>query len=103
MDNTLSQFRTPVEMAEELARRARELRLLTGWKQVTLAARSSVTLASLKRFERTSKISLDSLLCICHALGRLEDFEQVLRRPIARSMAELEARASKPLPRRGRE
>ena len=102
MSNTPLQLYTPEEVGGQLAQRARDLRLLAGWKQATLAARSGVTLASLKRFERTGKVSLESLLRICHALGRLEDLQQVLQPPAARSLAELEARASKPLPRRGR-
>jgi HTH-type transcriptional regulator / antitoxin HipB len=103
MSDAPIQFHTPEEIERTLACRARDLRLLVGWKQATLAARSGVTLASLKRFERTGKASLESLLRICHALGRLEDFDLVLRPPIARSLAELEARATKPLPKRGRQ
>ena len=102
MSDTPLQLHTPEEIGQQLARRLRELRLLTGWKQTTLAARSGVTLASLKRFERTGKISLESLLRICHALGRLDEFGQILQPPAARSLAELESRISKPLPRRGR-
>lgn len=93
----------PAEVERLLARRVRELRLLAGWKQTTLAARSGVTLASLRRFETTSKVSLESLLRLCHALGRLDEFAQLLQPPVVRSMAELEARESAPVRKRGRQ
>ena len=101
VENTL-QLQTPDEVAQSLARRVKELRLMAGWKQATLAARSGVTLASLKRFEYTGKVSLENLLRLCHALGRLDEFDQVLRPPAAQSLAELEARTSAPMPKRGR-
>jgi HTH-type transcriptional regulator / antitoxin HipB len=96
------QMLTVDEAERQLARRVRELRLLAGWKQATLAARSGVTLASLRRFERTGQVSLRSLLRLCHAMGRLDEFDQLLRPPAARSLAELEARTSSPMPKRGR-
>lgn len=101
VENTI-QLQTPDEVARSLARRVKELRLAAGWKQATLAARSGVTLASLKRFEYTGKAALENLLRLCHALGRLDEFDRLLRPPAARSLAELEARASVPIPKRGR-
>jgi len=92
----------PAEIDRLLARRVRALRLLAGWKQVTLAARSGVTLASLRRFEATGRISLARLLRLCHALGRLDDFGQLLQPPAFRSLAELEAREAAPKRKRGR-
>ena len=86
----------------DLARRLRELRLAKGWKQSTLADRSGVSLASLRRFEGSGKVSLQSLLKLVFALGRLDDFEAVLEPPAASSIAELEAREAKPTRQRGR-
>jgi transcriptional regulator with XRE-family HTH domain len=102
MAEKIIQLQTPEEVGRTLARRVKELRLLAGWKQATLAARSGVTLASLKRFEYTGKASLENLLRLCHALGRLDEFDQLLRPPAAQSLAELEARTSVPMPKRGR-
>jgi len=96
------QMHTPNEVERTLAQRVRGLRLRAGWKQATLAERSGVTLASLKRFEGTGKVSLESLLRLVHALGRLDEFDQLLRPPAFRSLDELEARISKPMPKRGR-
>ena len=72
-----------------------------GLKQTTLASRAGVTLASLRRFEQTGAISLKHLMRICHALGRLDEFDPILRPPPAATMAELEARANRPARKRG--
>ncbi|MCF6332796.1 MAG: hypothetical protein L3J11_05880 [Draconibacterium sp.] len=44
-----------------------------------MAERSGVSLGSLKRFENTEKISLESLLKLAHLLGRLKDFKNVFQ------------------------
>lgn len=94
---------TPEELTRKLAARLRALRLARGWKQITLADRSGVSLASLRRFEHSGKVSLESLLALAFALDRLDDFTSLLAPPPARSMAELEALEAKPKPRqRGR-
>jgi len=95
-------YHVPGETARLLADRLRALRLHNGWKRATLASRSGVTEASLKRFEVTGKVSLENLLKLCHALGRLHEFDSLLLPPVARTMAELEKLKGKPLPRRGR-
>ena len=43
-----------------------------------MAERSGVSLGSLKRFENTGKISMDSLLKLMHLLGRLNEFDNLL-------------------------
>ena len=93
---------TPIEMGNLLAARVRELRLLNSWTRSTLAQRAGVSAASLKRFETTGKIALDSLLKIAHALARLDDFALLLKPPEARSMADLERRSALVTRKRGR-
>jgi transcriptional regulator with XRE-family HTH domain len=93
---------SPAEMGKSLADRAKALRLLKGWTRDTLARRAGVTAASLKRFETTGKASLELALKVAHALARLDEFGQLLQPPAAQSIAELEQRAAKPLPKRGR-
>lgn len=95
-------LRTPEQVSVTLAERARGLRLAKGWRQITLAQRSGVSLASLRRFEESGRVSLQNLLKLVFALGRLDDFDALLRRPAASSMAELEAAEKKPERRRGR-
>jgi len=92
----------PSEMAEVLAGRARGLRLLKGWRQRTLAERAGVSTASLRRFETTGKASLELLLKVAYALARLDEFDQLLQPPPARSIEELEERGNAPERKRGR-
>ena len=97
------QLNTPGETQRKLAERVRRIRLELGWKQSTLAGRAGVTLASLRRFERTGEASLKLLLRVCHALGRLDEFDAIGRPAPAMSLAELESRASGPVRQRGRQ
>jgi len=85
------QLETPETVAMQLAHRCKQLRLLRRWKQSSLAARAGVSLASLRRFEQTGRISLQHLLGITFALGRLSDFEVLFQQPAADSIATLEA------------
>lgn len=96
------QLHTPVEIQRILAGRVREIRLGLGLKQATLATRAGVTLASLRRFEQTGEASFKLVLRVCHALGRLDEFDTILRPPPAQSLAELEARIARPTRKRGR-
>ncbi len=64
---------------EQIAERHRALRKRAGYSQSELARRSGVSLGSLKRFESTGQVSLESLLKLVEILDRLEDFEWVLK------------------------
>lgn len=92
---------TPGEVAGQLAQRVRAERLLRGWKQETLARRSGVSLPTVRRYERTGRTSIENLLRLCHALGRLTEFTDLLQPPSVSSMAELESRVTNS-PRRKR-
>lgn len=93
---------TPEQVSKSLAERAKALRLAKGWKQITLARRSGVSLASLRRFEESGRISLHSLLALAFALNRLDDFDLLLQPPRAASLAELEVAEQRPVRQRGR-
>ncbi len=95
-------LQTPEQVSVDLASRVRELRLVRGWRQLTLAKRSGVSLGSLRRFEASGKVSLQNLLKLAFALGRLDDFDAVLQPPPAASIAELEAAQDRPARKRGR-
>ncbi len=69
---------TPFEVSKALADRHRTLRKQLKMSQEEMAERSGVSLGSLKRFENTGKISLDSLLKLMHLLGRLNEFDSLL-------------------------
>ena len=70
---------TPYEVSKEIAQRHRIIRKQLKMSQEEMAERSGVSFGSLKRFENTGKISLESLLKLMHLLGRLDDFDHVLR------------------------
>ncbi len=61
-------------MATAVASRAKAMRLAHNLSQRSLADRSGVSQASLKRFERTGEIALASLLKLSAALGCMDDF-----------------------------
>ena len=92
---------TPCKIAKILAERVKTLRLQQNWSRRTLAERSGVTEASLKRFETTGKISLERLLMLAGALGCLNAFEELLTPPPAMTLAELEKQLAKPSRKRG--
>jgi len=69
--------KTPQDVLRELATRFRARRLAMNLSQEGLAHRSGVSWSSLKRFERTGLIALDSLLRLALVLDCLPDFDQV--------------------------
>jgi len=70
-------LRSPAEVQSELRQRFRSRRLKLNLTQEGLAKRSGVTLPSLRRFERTGLIALDSLLALALVLDCLADFDKV--------------------------
>ena len=68
---------TPSEMMETLKSKFRARRKAFGYTQTELAERSGVSLGSLKRFERSGQISLESLLKLAFVLECLEGFNGV--------------------------
>jgi len=62
-------------MGIHLAKQVQAKRLSMNWSQKTLSERSGVSFGVLKKFERTGKISLESLLKIAMTLGVLENFK----------------------------
>lgn len=86
---------SPAEVATELARRLRTLRLQRGWTQAEAAARSGMTLASYKRFERTGEIAFKSLLKIALAFDQLGRLESLFDAPVWQSLDEALASPTK--------
>ncbi|MFT4526185.1 MAG: transcriptional regulator with XRE-family HTH domain [Granulosicoccus sp.] len=71
-------FKPITHVAKGLAERCRKLRTQKKLSQQQLADRSGVSLGSLKRFESTGKISLESLLKIAVTLEHISEFENLL-------------------------
>ena len=86
------ELQTPEEIARDVARRARALRVARGWSQVELARRAGMPVDTLRRFERTGKIALERLLLIAVVLDAARPFADLFAPPPARSLAELERR-----------
>ncbi len=70
--------KNPFDVMLMIAKRHKVLRKKAGFSQQELADRSGVSLGSIKRFERTGLISLESLLKLSHLLNRLDDFDKLL-------------------------
>ncbi|RUM44274.1 MAG: XRE family transcriptional regulator [Desulfocapsa sp.] len=85
-----------------LASRFKTLRLLAGYKRVTLARRAGVSESSLKRFETSGEISLKNLLRLSHGLNRLQDFSSLFEPLEAETLAELKAGSERHIPKRGK-
>ncbi|MCP4023879.1 MAG: helix-turn-helix transcriptional regulator [Desulfobacteraceae bacterium] len=82
-------FLTPEEVSTKLAARLKAFRLSKKWKRSTLSNRSGVTIASLKRFEQTGKVSMDNFLKLIHALGRLDEMNTLLKTSTVKSLDDL--------------
>lgn len=68
----------PFDFLKDLAEKHKVLRKQAGLTQSELAKRSGVSLGSLKRFELSGQISLESLLKLSQVLNRISDFELIL-------------------------
>jgi transcriptional regulator with XRE-family HTH domain len=94
MDKIMSiELKTPRDVQQELAGRFKARRLSMNLTQEGLARRSGVSWSSLKRFESTGLIALDSLLRLALVLDCLADFDRVCvddgRRFRAKSLDEI--------------
>jgi len=70
--------KSPKEIMLLLSKNVIVLRKQEKMSQKELSERSGVAYASIRKFETTGIISLESLLKICEALKRLTDFELIL-------------------------
>lgn len=66
---------SPQEVKKTIAQQVRDRRLELNLSQQTLSEKSGVSYGSLKKFEQTGQISLDSLLKLAVILGRMGDFK----------------------------
>ena len=67
----------PSDMMETLKTKFRQRRKALGYTQPELSSRAGVSLGSLKRFESTGQIALESLLKLALVLECLGDFERI--------------------------
>ncbi len=72
-------FKSVSEVMSEIAERAKQERLAMNLTQAGLAKRSGVSLGSIKRFESTGQISLQSLLELASTLKCLDSFDKAFQ------------------------
>ncbi len=95
-------LRTPSDIALHLAEKCKRRRLFERLSRKTLARLSDVPEETIKRFEQSGRISLESLLKIAFSLNALVPFGSLFDLPAAHSMADLEKMTENRLPQRGR-
>jgi transcriptional regulator with XRE-family HTH domain len=87
LDNILSIMgkysvnKVPSDILVLIAQNVVALRKEEGWTQQELSEKSDVSYGSIKRFETSGQISLESLLKIVESLRRLSEFENILLPP----------------------
>ncbi len=96
-------FMTPRSMAEHIAKQARAKRLALNFSQQSLAERSGVSLGVLKKFERTGKISLESLLKLAVILDAFEEFKGLFKEAEPESFVSIDALMKDKPRQRGRQ
>ena len=94
---------SPGEVTDVIKKNMREQRLLLNLTQKTLSERSGVSLGVVKKFERTGKISLESLLKLALTLSCLENFIHVFKAMPVEQAASLDEILNKKYRKRGRQ
>ena len=82
-------MKTPKEIQRELSERERRLRKKQKITVQQLADASGVSLGSVKRFESSGEISLQSVIKIAFALGCEDDFSAVFANNTPMSIEEI--------------
>lgn len=93
---------SPSEILLELARQAQQKRLAYNLSQKSLSDQTGVSLGTLKKFERSGKISLESLLKIALVLNSLEEFLELFKPTTPQNFINLDELISEKKRKRGR-
>lgn len=78
--NKYSITKLPSDILADIAENHKKLRKSLKLSQAELAKRSGVSLGTIKRFESSGQIALESLLKLAYLLNALQDFETVFKR-----------------------
>jgi len=87
-------LKTEKEIALEIAKRVRAVRVSREFTQAELSQRTGVSLGSYRRFEQTGRIEFVSLIRIAQALGIENDFDPLFGQPPLQSLDDVERMAS---------
>ena len=96
-------FMTPHDMQKEIANRVRNRRLELNLSQQTLSEKSGVSYGSLKKFEQTGRISLESLLKLAVILGCIDSFKSLFAQKSAEEALSLDELIETSKRKRGRQ
>ena len=80
---------TPKELGMEIAANLKKLRKQRKLSHTALAEKAGVSYGSMKRFEQTGEIALESLLKIAIVLGETEPFEALFKLTEIKSIQEI--------------
>ena len=89
MNDFLFNSKTPNDIAKELIEKIKQHRKKLKISQVQLAAKSGVSLGSIKRFESKYEISLNSFIKILIALNLEQDLENLFTQKSYNSIDEV--------------
>jgi transcriptional regulator with XRE-family HTH domain len=98
----LYSIKTLSDHLNELAAKSKELRLQSNLSRESLAEKSGVNSASLKRFEETGEISLKSFVKLMMAFDRKDELSALLNPRTFGTLEELRASESSEKRKRGR-
>lgn len=89
MNNFLFNPKSPNDIVKEFVEKIKKQRKMLKISQVQLAAKSGVSLGSIKRFESKHEISLGSLIKILIVLNLEKDFENLFTQKTYNSIDEV--------------
>ncbi len=80
---------TPSDITKRLADRLKGIRKRKKITQQQLAGRSNVSYATLRKYEKTGQISLESFIKLCMELGVIQEINQLFTEPVYGSIEEV--------------
>lgn len=89
MNDFIFYAKSPYDIAKKFVEKIKQQRKMLKISQVQLAAKSGVSLGSVKRFESIYEISLKSLIKILIALNLEKDFENLFTQKTYNSIDEV--------------
>ena len=82
-------FDTPSDVAIRLANKIKSIRKRRKITQTQLAGRSNVSYATLRKFEATGQISLESFIKLVMELGLKDELDNLFSTPVYNSIDEV--------------
>ncbi|MCR5824112.1 MAG: helix-turn-helix domain-containing protein [Lachnospiraceae bacterium] len=80
---------TPSDIAVQMSQKLKAIRKRRKITQKQMAARSNVSYATLRKFEKTGQISLESFIKISMELGLTDELKNLFSTPVYKSIEEV--------------